>query len=170
MEQIEDLDPNVIVEIGTAEGGSLYPWVRAVEPSSVISVDTTFLNRNLEFYTSFNTNKETKISLIKANSQSQSTRDKLLELLDDQEIDFLFIDADHQYDGVKKDFELYEPLVREGGVIAFHDILGENEVIGVGKLWQEVEPKYESETIISEDRKPLSDATTGGIGLIKKPE
>ncbi len=34
-------------------------------------------------------------------------------------VDFLFIDGDHLYDGVKIDFELYKKLVRPGGLIAF---------------------------------------------------
>lgn len=34
-------------------------------------------------------------------------------------IDFLFIDGDHSFDGVKNDFEKYSPLVN--GTIVFHD-------------------------------------------------
>lgn len=33
----------------------------------------------------------------------------------------LFIDGDHSYEGVKKDFELWSGLVIEGGIIGFHD-------------------------------------------------
>ncbi|MBI4716279.1 MAG: class I SAM-dependent methyltransferase [Planctomycetes bacterium] len=33
----------------------------------------------------------------------------------------LLIDADHSYDGVRQDFELWSPLVAPGGVIIFHD-------------------------------------------------
>jgi hypothetical protein len=36
-------------------------------------------------------------------------------------IDYLFIDGDHQYDSVKKDFEDWYPLVKEGGIISIHD-------------------------------------------------
>ncbi len=36
-------------------------------------------------------------------------------------IEFLFIDGAHDYDNVKQDFDLYFPLVIEGGFIAFHD-------------------------------------------------
>jgi predicted O-methyltransferase YrrM len=43
-------------------------------------------------------------------------------VLNEQNLDFLFIDGDHTYKGVKEDFEMYSPLVRKGGVIAFHDI------------------------------------------------
>lgn len=37
--------------------------------------------------------------------------------------DFLFIDASHLYADVKADYENYSPLVRRGGIIAFHDAL-----------------------------------------------
>jgi len=35
---------------------------------------------------------------------------------------FIMIDADHSYEGVKKDFELFEPYVVSNGLIAMHDI------------------------------------------------
>lgn len=35
--------------------------------------------------------------------------------------DFVFIDADHSYDGVLADIFAYEPLVRPGGILAGHD-------------------------------------------------
>ena len=39
----------------------------------------------------------------------------------DKEFNFIFIDGDHEYDGVKADFEAWAPLVRSGGEIGFHD-------------------------------------------------
>lgn len=39
------------------------------------------------------------------------------------EIDFLFIDGDHSYEGCKTDFEAWIPKVRDGGTVAFHDVL-----------------------------------------------
>ncbi len=41
----------------------------------------------------------------------------------DQFYDLLFIDADHSEAGVRRDYEDYAPMVRSGGVIAFHDAL-----------------------------------------------
>ncbi len=38
-------------------------------------------------------------------------------------IRMLLIDADHSYDGVRSDFELWSPLVVPGGLIVFHDYL-----------------------------------------------
>jgi predicted O-methyltransferase YrrM len=37
------------------------------------------------------------------------------------EIDFLFIDGDHFYESVKKDFDAWFPYLSSGGVLAFHD-------------------------------------------------
>lgn len=38
-----------------------------------------------------------------------------------QKIEFLWIDGDHSYEGAKSDFDLYNPYVVDGGLIAFHD-------------------------------------------------
>ena len=39
----------------------------------------------------------------------------------DQPIEMIFIDGDHDYEAVKRDFELWYPKVVDGGVMAFHD-------------------------------------------------
>ena len=36
-------------------------------------------------------------------------------------IDFLHIDADHTFEGVKKDFDLYSKIMNKGGIITIHD-------------------------------------------------
>jgi len=36
-------------------------------------------------------------------------------------IDMLFIDGDHSYEGVRRDWQLYMPHVREFGIVVFHD-------------------------------------------------
>lgn len=38
------------------------------------------------------------------------------------------------------DFEMYSPLVRSGGIIAFHDIIQEK---GVEKFWNEIKKKIQ---------------------------
>jgi hypothetical protein len=39
----------------------------------------------------------------------------------DIKIDYLHIDGDHSYEGVKKDFELYSNLLSDNGIISIHD-------------------------------------------------
>ncbi len=40
-------------------------------------------------------------------------------------IDLLFIDGDHTYEGVKRDFALFAPHVKEFGLVVFHDTIWE---------------------------------------------
>lgn len=40
---------------------------------------------------------------------------------DDESLDFVFIDADHQYDSVLNDIKVWLPKIRVGGIIAGHD-------------------------------------------------
>jgi hypothetical protein len=42
--------------------------------------------------------------------------------------DFIFIDADHSYDGVRKDVEKFFPFLKDGSKVGFHDY---NNVFGV---------------------------------------
>jgi predicted O-methyltransferase YrrM len=83
-----------------------------------------------------------------------------------KKLDFLFIDGDHTYEGVKGDFEMYGPLVQKGGLIAFHDICQSRGTVlansgAVFKFWKEIRKMYPSEEIING---PSQDGY--GIGII----
>lgn len=39
----------------------------------------------------------------------------------DESLDFVFIDADHTYEGVKEDVNGWTPKVRKGGIVSGHD-------------------------------------------------
>jgi hypothetical protein len=58
---------------------------------------------------------------------------------------YIYIDGDHSYEGVKKDFQLFWPKLEKGGLMAFHDVVVKNwgklKNFGVWKFWQELEPK-----------------------------
>jgi predicted O-methyltransferase YrrM len=55
------------------------------------------------------------ITTIKGSSHDVYTQ------FEDESIDFLFIDADHSYEAVKKDLKLWYPKVKKGGIISGHD-------------------------------------------------
>lgn len=84
-------------------------------------------------------------------------------ILKDRQIDFLFIDGDHTYEGVKKDFHMYSPLVRKGGIVALHDICsGPPEMAGAAnKFWNEVKRGYIHKEIVNR-----SDQEGYGIGVL----
>ena len=43
------------------------------------------------------------------------------KMFDDYSLDFVFLDADHNYKAVKKDLESWWPKIKQGGVLAGHD-------------------------------------------------
>lgn len=54
------------------------------------------------------------------------------------QIDYLHIDADHHYEGVKLDWDLFSTLVPDQGVITFHDTINYREPCGVYRLLDEI--------------------------------
>lgn len=66
------------------------------------------------------TNIRRSIPDIHGSTHASKTLRRLKEKLDGKAIDILFIDADHVYESVKRDFEIYSPLC--SGIVAFHDI------------------------------------------------
>jgi hypothetical protein len=83
-------------------------------------------------------------------------------------IDLLLIDGDHQWSGVRQDFINYREFVRDGGLIAFHDIceVRDPETKGsagdVPAFWKLVRTLYPSyEFIESPGQQGL------GIGVIR---
>lgn len=36
-------------------------------------------------------------------------------------VDFIFIDGDHSFEGLREDWELWAPTIRGGGIVALHD-------------------------------------------------
>lgn len=53
----------------------------------------------------------------------------------DNELDLLYLDADHSYAGVMKDLEAWWPKVKTGGIVAGHDFL--NWAFGVNMAVRE---------------------------------
>ncbi len=170
-EIVADLRPQALLEIGTAEGGTLFVFCRCAAPNAhVISVDLPaggpfgggYRAWRNPLYLKFAAAGQT-VRLIRADSHSPATLEQVKCELAGRPLDFLFIDGDHTYGGVKRDFEMYLPLVRKGGLIAMHDIAPPppNVDYGVNRLWAEIRERYQVEELVEY---PSQGAK--GIGLV----
>jgi predicted O-methyltransferase YrrM len=175
LNEIKDLNPKIVMEIGTARGGNLFLLSQVADKDAhLISLDLPFGNFGggyrfwkIPLYKSF-AKKGQKITLVRKDSHNEKTLQEIKEILGDKKIDFLFIDGDHTYEGVKKDFEWYSPLVKEGGVIAFHDIVPTPDHFGnlyceVYKFWDEIKKNYKHKEFVED-----WDQKWAGIGLLIK--
>jgi predicted O-methyltransferase YrrM len=138
-----------IMEIGTYRGGTLFVFSQLADPhATVISLDFhfSFLGKvygalQKPLLRKFVRNGKS-LFLLRQDSHLPETEQVVRNILKDNELDFLFIDGDHTYEGVRADFMMYSPLVREGGLIAFHDIAESGGSREVHRLWEELKPNY----------------------------
>lgn len=75
---------------------------------------------------------------ISTGKSSQESIGMVKDLLDGRKADMVFIDGDHEYAEVKRDIELYRPLLAEGGLLCGHDYPWP----GVWKAATELVPKH----------------------------
>ena len=167
-----------VLEIGSGRGGTLWAWSHLPKNKNVISVDLPggdfgggLTEEDKERIQNWIDPKQNTI-LIAGDSHSVDTLKEVHEALSIcgvTKVDILFIDGDHTYEGVKKDFEMYSPLVKEGGLILFHDIVDHTEVYPtckVDKFWNDIKKEareeFEFYEFVAEPK------TWGGIGVIKK--
>jgi predicted O-methyltransferase YrrM len=159
--------PKRALEIGTAKGGTLFFLTRLASPdATIVSIDLPdgqfgggYTDRRRWSYQRF-ARRGQRLHLLQGNSHSLEMLSRVKGALAGQPLDYLFIDGDHSYEGVKSDFEMYGPLVRKGGLIAFHDIAeGKPEAVGgVPQLWRQIKPRYRSREVIQDPRQ-------GGCGI-----
>jgi cephalosporin hydroxylase len=169
-EAVAEIDPETVCEIGTARGGSYYVWTRALDATNHLSIDLPsgrfgggHSRRRAEFLNEVCGRPGIEQTFLRGDSHAPETVTHVEERLAGRDIDFLFIDGDHTYEGAKGDFERYAPLVAEGGLIAFHDIVDieHDPNCEVDRLWRELRDEYETSEIIAD---PGQDR--GGVGLV----
>jgi predicted O-methyltransferase YrrM len=176
---LEHTPPRTVLEIGTARGGTLFLFTRVSSPDALlISLDLPPEDLPVEqparfgganygprkpLYESFARDQQ-RVVFLPADSHSSLTFARVEQELAGRQLDLLFIDGDHSADGVRKDFEMYAPLVRDGGIIALHDVAdGSDEVVGsVPEFWRSLQHLDTTELI--EDREQGG----YGLGIIRK--
>lgn len=165
---VQQLQPRTTMELGTANGGTLFMLTRVSAPDALIlSLDLPggdwgggYGEERVPLYEAFALPTQT-IKLLRADSHKPSSLEAVREALGGRTIDFLFIDGDHTYEGVKMDYEMYSPLVTPGGLIGFHDIA---YPCGVTQFWNELKPSYEETWEFIAESKPIY-----GIALTRRP-
>jgi cephalosporin hydroxylase len=176
------LRPQSVVEIGTASGGTLFMLTQvAASNATIVSVDLPGGRLGGEssavrhryplwrawLYRGFARDNQ-RVHVLRADSHDPSTAQDVRRHVKGGEIDFLLIDGDHSYEGVRRDFALYSPLVREGGLVAFHDIVPSGpgkhgDPGGVPTFWREVRARSKVEAEFVDDWEWGS----CGIGVIR---
>lgn len=109
---------------------------------------------------------------IQGDSQSAETREAVGRYCN--EFDLIFIDGDHRYEGVKRDFENYRDMLSPRGVILFHDIDPDHAfktTVGgeAWRFWQELEEGTKTTLCCSRSSGRIECLGTpvhfGGIGI-----
>ena len=158
---IAEVQPRVMCEIGTFDGGTSLLFGKFLTTVELmICIDLYVKNKQLlkllappgQHWRFFD-----------RSSYSARTINEVSKFLNGQQIDALFIDGDHRYEGVKKDFLCYRPFVKDGGLILFHDIVpdkgtGSDWSGGVPTFWREISPYYSH-------REFIQNAGQGGYGI-----
>lgn len=173
MRSVASLRSGAICEIGGANGGTLAAFCEVASPdATLISIDIAYTAARRAAHKKLARDKQ-QVCCFAANSHDAATLERVRHVLGDRQLDVLLIDGDHSYEGVKLDFEMYSPLVRTGGLVAFHDIAPDSfmrtgirsdaYVGGVPIFWREVAARQTDKWEIVEEK--YQDGY--GIGLIR---
>lgn len=161
--------PDKILEIGSFYGGTLWHWSqcpRTDKIQNIVSVDYLIGPLDTRYDEMMESRRKwhswmTNVSQfddIQGDSHDPNTIERVRKIFPHNDVDFLFIDGDHSYEGVKRDYHDYSKFVKPGGLIVFHDVSG---LADVKRFWDEVRANNKSIEIVESPR-------SWGIGIIEK--
>lgn len=156
---LKGFQPENILEIGSK--GSTFFIFSKFSTGKKVAVDITDRRKDLHHFM-FGED----FTFIVGDSQIVQTYNKVKDFC--PKYDFIFIDGDHSYDGVKKDFNLYKDLLSPRGYIVFHDMdpnhIFKGDLGGgdVWKFWEDLD--YGSKTMI------VTQKSSGTIKCFGQPE
>ncbi len=170
---LQEREPKRILEIGTANNGTLFLLCRILaSDGAILSVDLPggwfgggYAPWRQWSYKAFAAPGQ-KLDLMRANSHLPETRERVKGWLNGDKFDFILIDGDHTYSGARSHFEHYRDFLKEHGVVAFHDIVPHKRDpdLQVYKLWNELRPRHEVIEFVES-----WDQCGAGIGVILNP-
>lgn len=160
---VSALKPRIILEIGTARGGTLLIWA-SLASEKVISCDLVHYKPQRPLLEALPPpGSRCRVKLMTGNSHAPEFKQRVAAELAGEKVDFLFIDGDHTVEGVTADYEDYREFVRPGGLIAFHDIVERQPYASnqVYQLWQKIRTDAVSEEFVEHQ-----DQCGFGIGVL----
>ena len=153
----QDRNPARVMEIGTFFGGTMWFWLQNPRLEKLYCLDLPIPDRDPRFEHRAVCQKRwhtwpnfDKLVYVQGNSQDANIITRMHAV---QKVDWLFIDGDHTYRGVKRDYENYRDMVNPGGLIIFHDVIYSR---GVKKLWKNIQKNNQCTEITSH---------IGGMGI-----
>jgi len=167
LQAVQVIEPKIILEIGTASGGTCLIWPY-IASWRVITCDLKDMSYQRPLFTRFPPpGSQCTVTLMSGNSHSPDFRADVARELNDTKVDFLFIDGDHTEDGVAADYMKYKEFVRPRGLIAFHDIVESQPLPTnqVNRLWKRLKPLAEVEEFVNDPSQRRF-----GIGLPHVPK
>jgi len=172
---LKGFEPNNMLEVG-CKGGT-FSLFSQLSTGKKVGVDIGAQFEANVHLSAINDPENTHFIL--GDSQTEETLNRVKAIC--PSFDFIFIDGDHTYEGVSRDFHLYKQVLSDRGVMVFHDIdpnhrlRGEGEAAGgeAYRFWQDLNEGVKSEFICqtSDDYHLLinNDPThLGGLGFWKK--
>lgn len=128
--EAKKIDDGLIVEIGSWQGKSTFFLAKGSSAKNkIFAIDTfkgsTEHQKIMHKYGGSTKeifiNNMKKHNLLKDITIIENYSFNVVKQFEDESIDLLFIDGSHDYESLKKDFELYYPKVKMRGNILFHD-------------------------------------------------
>lgn len=168
LEIYKEMQPKKVLEIGSFYGGTLWFFIKnnPDKLETLISLDMLIpqtdkrYNEMIESRSKWNDWCPFLLDFytFEGNSRDQSIIETIKKDNYLNEIDLLHIDGDHSYEGVKADYENFKSLVKPGGIIVFHDVVG---IETVARFWNELKEQF------PESFRTISHENGWGIGILQ---
>lgn len=128
------------MEVGVADGRYSEHFLKDMNHTSsewtwnmVEPFPNEFLNKRYDYTDSGKSGQWQKDGLLGSNvnhiffKKLSLDKEGLLDHIDDKSYDFIYLDGDHSYEGVKAELPLFWGKIRPGGVLAGHDYCNHGE-------------------------------------------